>query len=308
MIDITLLGTGGTVPLPERWLTSLLVRWNGHELLIDCGEGTQIAMHAEGLSCRHIDTILLTHFHADHTAGLPGLLLSMAKADRTEPITIIGPKGLEEVLKGVYLVARYVPFEIRYIEIEDHEMKFDVNDLHITAFKVKHSVPCYGYEMELNRQRKFDKEKAVRNQVPMKFWGRLQKGETVKADGHNYTPDQVLGESRKGLRFTYSTDTRPVDAIVQHSMHADLLITEGMYGDPEKEEKAKLNRHMTMQEAASLAARADVKELWLTHYSPSMENPQIYKENIQAIFSNTVISKDGQHTELSFTDEEKKNV
>ena len=265
-------------------------------------------MHAEGLSCRHIDTILLTHFHADHTAGLPGLLLSMAKADRTEPITIIGPKGLEEVLKGVYLVARYVPFEIQYIEISDNEAEFDVSDLHVTAFKVKHSVPCYGYEMELHRQRKFDRKKAESNLIPMKLWGRLQKGETVELEGKTYTPDMVLGEERRGLRFTYSTDTRPVDAIVQHAQNADLLITEGMYGDPEKEEKAKLNRHMTMQEAASLAARANVKEMWLTHYSPSMENPQIYKEEVQAIFANTVISRDGQHTELSFSDEEKKDA
>ena len=116
MIDICLLGTGGTVPLPNRFLTSLLVRWNGHEILVDCGEGTQIALNAKTLSCRHIDAIFLTHFHADHTAGLPGLLLSMAKADRTEPITIYGPRGLEDLLKGVLLIARYVPFEIKIVE------------------------------------------------------------------------------------------------------------------------------------------------------------------------------------------------
>ncbi len=305
MIDITLLGTGGTVPLPERWLTSLLVRWEGHEMLIDCGEGTQIALHAEGLSCRHIDTILLTHFHADHTAGLPGLLLSMGKADRTEPVTIIGPEGLESVLQGVYQIARWVPFDIKYIELKKNEVSFQVEDLLVTAFGLKHSVPCYGYEMQLLRKRRFDKAKAEKNQVPMKLWGTLQKGNTVEIDGNMYTPDMVLGDARKDLKVTYATDTRPVKAITDHSIHADLLITEGMYGDMEKLEKAKLNKHMMMQEAASLAAKADVKELWLTHYSPSMPDPWHYKNEVRAIFRNTVISKDGQHTELSFDKEDK---
>lgn len=274
-------------------------------MLIDCGEGTQIALHAQGLSCRHIDTILLTHFHADHTAGLPGLLLSMGKADRTEPVTIIGPEGLESILQGVYQIARWVPFELKYIELKKNEVSFQVEDLMVTAFSLKHSVPCYGYEMQLFRKRRFDKAKAEKNQVPMKLWGTLQKGNEAELDGKTYTPDMVLGDARKGLKFTYATDTRPVKAITDHSLHADLLITEGMYGDNEKLEKAKLNKHMMMQEAAAIAAKADVKELWLTHYSPSMPDPWHYKNEVRSIFNNTVISKDGQHTELSFDKEDK---
>lgn len=303
MFDVCLLGTGGTVPLPERWLTSLLVRWEGKELLIDCGEGTQIAMHAHGFSCRHIDTILLTHYHADHTAGLPGLLLSMAKADRTEPITIIGPKGLPDILKGVYLVARYIPFEIQYMELEENEQSFEIDDLHVTAFALRHSVPCYGYAMELNRRPKFDVEKARENYVPLQAWNALQKGETVDVNDVTYTPDMVMGEARRGIKVVYATDTRPVAAITDHAKDADLLIAEGMYGDPEKLDNAKQNKHMMMSEAAAIARDADACELWFTHYSPSMYEPLIYEAQMIELFENSVVSKDGQRKDIKFRDE-----
>ena len=303
MLEACLLGTGGTVPLPARWLTSLLVRWEGKELLIDCGEGTQIAMHAHGYSCRHIDTILITHFHADHTAGLPGLLLSMAKADRTEPITIVGPKGLAEILKGVYIVARYVPFEIHYMELDQSEQSFDIDDLHITAFSLKHSVPCYGYELDLKRKPKFDVEKAKENYVPLQAWNALQKGETVELHNITYTPDMVMGGPRRGIKLVYATDTRPVPAIVEHATGADLLIAEGMYGDPEKLDNAKQNKHMMMSEAAEIAKRAAVKELWFTHYSPSMYEPLIYEAQMLGIFEHAVVSADGQKKDISFADE-----
>ena len=305
MLDICLLGTGGTVPLPERWLTSCLIRCKGRQLLIDCGEGTQITLHKQGFSVKHIDTILLTHYHADHTAGLPGLLLSMAKADRTEPVLIAGPKGLHEVMQGVFLVARFVPFEIRLMEYTEREEQFDLEDIHVTAFAVRHSVPCYSYCFDLARAPRFDTEKAKANNVPLKCWGRLQKGETVEWEGVTYTPDMVLGEARKGLRVVYSTDTRPVDAIRHHVIHADLFIGEGMYGDSEKMEKAKLNQHSMMQETAEIARDYDVKELWLTHYSPSMPFPDAYCEEVQAIFTHTVIAHDGQRKLLRFVDEAK---
>lgn len=303
MLDVCLLGTGGTVPLPERWLTSLLVRWEGRELLIDCGEGTQIAMHAHGFSCRHIDTILLTHYHADHTAGLPGLLLSMAKADRTEPVTIIGPKGLPEILKGVYLVARYIPFEIKYMELEDSEQTFDIEDLHITAFSLRHSVPCYGYTLELQRRAKFDVEKAKENYVPLQAWSTLQKGDKIEINDITYTPDMVMGDARRGIKVVYATDTRPVAAIGEHAQDADLLIAEGMYGDSEKLENAKQNKHMMMSESAEIAKQSNVRELWFTHYSPSMYEPLIYEAQIKEIFDHAVISKDGQCEDIKFKDE-----
>ena len=300
MLDVCLLGTGGTVPLPSRWLTSCLLRWNGNEVLIDCGEGTQVALHGQGFSVKHIDTILLTHFHADHTAGLPGLLLSMAKADRTEPVTIIGPRHLKDIMQGVFLIARYIPFEIRLHEITEKVEQFELEGLKVTAFGVKHSVPCYSYRFDLPRAAKFDRERAVANNVPLSCWGRLQKGQTVEMDGMTYIPDMVMGAMRKGIRVVYSTDTRPVPLIAENVQDADLYIGEGMYGDLEKLEKAKLNNHSLMQETADIAAKAGVKELWLTHYSPSVPDPMVYKDEICSIFANTVIAKDGERKDLKF--------
>ncbi|HCK87785.1 MAG TPA: ribonuclease Z [Erysipelotrichaceae bacterium] len=300
MIDLCLLGTGGTVPLPNRWLTSLLLRCEGSSLLIDCGEGTQITLHHQGYSVKQIDTILLTHFHADHTAGLPGLLLSMAKADRTDPVTIYGPKGLGDILKGVLTVARYIPFELRYREYENREEVFRVGPLEITAFAVKHSVPTFGYTIYVHRNPKFDMEKARALNLPVRMWGLLQKGQTMEYEGKIYTPDMVLGEERRGIKLTYVTDTRPTEFITEHAMGSDLMIAEGMYGDPEKQEKAEYNKHMTMQECARIAAKAGVRELWFTHYSPSMKDPHAYEDDVHSIFANAVISDDGMHKELSF--------
>lgn len=300
MLEVTLLGTGGTVPLPERWLTSCLVRWNGQSLLIDCGEGTQIALHKKGFSCKQINTILLTHYHADHIAGLPGLLLTMAKSDRTEPVTIIGPKGLHEIMQGIFILARYIPFEVKCIEIDPENPDTVISDLKITAFTVKHSVPCVGYAFNLKRARKFDRTRAEEQNIPVRFWGKLQKGMTIEEDGMIYTPDMVLGEERQGIRMVYATDTRPCMNIINAAENADLLITEGMYGDPEKLEKAKKNKHMLMQEAAETAVKANVSRLWLTHYSPSVSDPSEYEETVKEIFEGTVISKDGQSIDIAF--------
>lgn len=303
MIDVCLLGTGGTVPLPQRWLTSCLIRYQGSSILIDSGEGTQIALHKEGFSCKQIDAVLLTHYHADHTAGIPGLLLSMAKSDRTEPVWIIGPKGLKNFIDGVLKIALYIPFELNLLEYEENEFCFTMSGLEITAFRVRHSVPCWGYEINAARRPRFDAERARAQDIPVRFWNRLQKGETITDGDMTYTPEMVLGAPRKGLKLVYVTDTRPVPVIAEHAKDADLLIAEGMYGEEEKLEKAKLNRHMMMYEAAQIAKEANVKELWLTHYSPSMPHPAQYKEAVQKIFPNTVISKDGQKTDLAFTEE-----
>ena len=308
MLDVVLLGTSGTVPLPRRWLTSCFLRANGKCVLIDCGEGTQIALNSHKLSFKSINTILFTHYHADHTSGLPGLLLSMAKSDRTEPITIYGPKGLEELLDGVVKIAKYVPFQIMYKEYSNDIEDIDLGDMKIKAFKVQHSVPCYGYQVSIDRGRKFDPEKARSLDLPIKYWSLLQRGEEVEWEGNIYRPDQVLLEERKGIKFVYVTDTRPVDSILEMSKEADLLIAEGMYGDKEKEENAIKNKHMMMQEAASLAKEAMAKELWLTHYSPSVVNPNDYKEELREIFENIVISKDGQSKTINFIDKENNDV
>ena len=303
MLDLCLLGCGGMMPLPRRWLTALMTRYNGSTLLIDCGEGTQIAVREKGWSFKPIDVICFTHFHGDHISGLPGILLTMGNAERTEPLTLIGPKGLEKVVNSLRIIAPELPFELKFLEITDHEQVFELHGYKITAFRVNHNVPCYGYTLEILRQGRFSPERAKQQEIPLKYWNPLQKGQTIRDGDMVYTPDMVLGEARKGLKVTYTTDTRPTRSISQHAADSDLFICEGMYGEPDKVEKAKQYKHMTFREAAVLARDADVKELWLTHYSTSLVRPEDYMGQVTEIFPNAFPGKDGKSVELNFEEE-----
>lgn len=301
MLDVCLLGTAGMMPLPNRWLTSLLLRYNGSSLLIDCGEGTQIAMKEAGQNFKPIDVLCITHFHADHISGLPGLLLTMGNADRTEPLTIIGPKGVERVVNALRTIAPELPFDIICRELNEADEYIQMNGYEIHAFRVKHNVICYGYSIEIKRAGKFDMERA--KSIPMKFWSRLQKGETLEEDGVVYTPDMVLGPERKGLKVTYCTDSRPADAIVAAAKKSDLFICEGMYAEEDKLKKARQYKHMTFYEAAQMAAQAEVEEMWLTHFSPSLIRAEEYMPKVREIFANAHLGRDGKSVELTFREE-----
>lgn len=300
MLDLCLLGTGGMMPLPYRWLTSLMLRYNGSSLLIDCGEGTQIAIREKGWSFRPIDIICITHFHGDHISGLPGILLAMSNSDRTEPLTMIGPKGLERVVKALRVIAPELPFEIKFIELTEPQQQIRLNGYVIDAFKVNHRVTCYGYSISIERAGMFEVDKAKQNDVPMRFWSRLQKGETIESDGRVYFPELVLGPARKGLKVTYTTDTRPTDSIVRNAKDSDLFICEGMYGEKGDVNNAVKYKHMTFEEAGRLAKQAGVKELWLTHYSPALNRPEQYIEDVRQIFQNSYPGKDKKSLELNF--------
>ena len=291
------------MPLPYRWLTSLMARFNGSSILIDCGEGTQIAIKEKGWIFKPIDVVCFTHYHADHISGLPGLLLTMGNAERTEPLTLIGPKGLERVVTALRTIAPELPFEIRYMEINGPEQIFEMNGYRLRAFRVNHNVTCYGYTLEIDRKGKFQVEKAKEQQIPVQLWSRLQKGETLEAGDRIFTPDMVLGEPRKGIKLAYCTDTRPTKSITEHAAGADLFICEGMYGEPGKEAKAQEYKHMTFKEAAKLAKDAKVKELWLTHYSPSLVRPEEYMDEVRKIFPNASAGKDGRTVELDFEED-----
>lgn len=300
MLDVCLVGTGGMMPLPRRWLTALMTRYNGSSLLIDCGEGTQVAIKEKGWSFKPIDVICFTHYHGDHISGLPGLLLTMGNADRTEPLTLVGPKGLERVVNALRVIAPELPFEIKFIEITQPEQVIELNGYRITAFKVNHNVLCYGYTLEILRQGKFSAERAKEQDIPLKYWNPLQKGQTIEADGITYTPEMVLGPARKGIRLTYTTDTRPTESILRNAKESDLFICEGMYGEDDKADKARGYKHMTFREAAVLARDARVKEMWLTHYSPSLTRPEEYMDEVRRIFPEAKAGKDRMSRELAF--------
>lgn len=303
MLDVCLLGTGGMMPLPYRWLTSMMARYNGKSILIDCGEGTQIAMKEKGWSPKPIDIICFTHYHADHISGLPGMLLTMGNAERTEPLLLIGPKGLNRVVSALRVIAPELPFEIQCRELTENEETLQFDGFHIDAFRVNHNVICYGYSLVIERKGKFQLEKAKEMGIPVTCWNRLQHGETVETPEGTYTPQMVMGNARKGIKVTYCTDTRPTPAITAHSREADLLILEGMYGEPEKKAKAKEYKHMTFYEAADIAAKAQPKAMWLTHYSPSLTRPEEYMKEVKRIFPGAVAAKDGQSIELDFEEE-----
>lgn len=303
MLDICLLGTGGMMPLPYRWLTSMMARYNGTSILIDCGEGTQIAMKEKGWSPKPIDVICFTHFHADHISGLPGMLLTMGNAERTEPLLIIGPKGLEKVVGALRMIAPELPFELRFHELSQPFEQIDMGDYRIEAFRVNHNVICYGYNLIVERAGRFQVEKAKALGLPVQLWNPLQKGNVVEFEGKTYTPDMVMGSPRKGIKVTYCTDTRPTRSIEENAAHADLFICEGMYGEPDKQQKAREHKHMTFYEAANLAKAAEVSQMWLTHYSPSLPWPDQYLPQVTKIFPNAITAKDGQTIELDFEEE-----
>ena len=301
MLDICLLGSGGMMPLPYRWLTALMVRYNGSSLLIDCGEGTQIAIKEKGWSFKPIDVICFTHYHGDHISGLPGLLLTMGNAERTEPLTLIGPKGLERVVNALRVIAPELPFPIIYKEINGNEETFELADgYRLKAFRVNHGILCYGYTLELDRAGKFQLQKAMEQEIPKQYWSRLQKGEVIEDGGRVLTPDMVLGPQRKGIKLTYCTDTRPVPVIAECAKQADLFICEGMYAEKEKEAKARQYKHMTFYEAANLAKSAEARAMWLTHFSPSLTKAESYMDEVRKIFPEASLGKDGRSIELEF--------
>lgn len=301
MLDISLLGTGGMIPLHNRYLTAMLARHKGHMLLIDCGEGTQVTMRELGWGFVNLDSILFTHFHADHISGLPGMLLSLSNYGRTETLTIVGPKGIENVVNNLRVIAPELMYPIEFIELSfdgKSPTDFQLGDFHISALPLNHALPCIGYSITIPHTGKFDAERAQKQGIPLKFWSRLQNGEDVGG----FTPDMVLGAERKGIKVSYITDTRPIDTIPGFIEGSDLFICEGMYGDDVMKEKTDRFYHMVFSDAAKLAKAGEVKELWLTHYSQAFDDPEKYISSVKDIFKNSKAGKDRMTITLRFED------
>ncbi len=307
MLEFCTLGTGGTLPIPERALSSLYVRVNGRSMLIDCGEGTQVGIRRLGWGFRCLDGMLLTHYHGDHCTGIAGLLLSLEKAGRDEPFHIWGPKGLKRVVEGLCVIVPPLSFAVLLHELPPEGGDAELIGLKIHAFPVNHGgIPCFGYRMTLERGAVFNPEKAKALGVPMQEWKRLQQGETIRYGLKKISPEDVTGGKRKGITLVFSTDTRPCETLEKHCTDADLLILEGMYGTEEKMPQALKNHHMLFREAAEVARKTEPGGLLLTHFSTSMENPEEYLPAARGIFENTWAATDGLTVTMRYPEKEEK--
>jgi ribonuclease Z len=302
VIDLCLLGTGGMMPLPERWLSALLLRSQRDVVLVDCGEGTQVSWRYSHWNFRDVGTIALTHLHADHVAGIAGILFMIAHSNRTEDLTIYGPPGTHQVVQSLTIVVPRLPYTVRVIELEGGESDVLPDGLEISALKVDHRMPCLAYRFTRKRAPKFDAERARDLAIPITLWSKLQSGESVALDERTITPDQVLGPPRRGLTVGFVTDTRVTPDIPDFIRDADLLICEGTYGDPELRERADKRGHMVFDQAATIAREANARQLILTHFSPAMLDPENYLHYAQAIFPNTSLGRAHETITLSFRD------
>ena len=305
MIDLVLLGSGGNMPMPNRFLSSLFINYRGRKILIDCGEGTQVSMKMKNCGFKNIDLICITHLHGDHFNGLIGLLSTIGNSSRTQDLTIIGPHGITEHMNAVRVLVEYLPYNINVIENPHgpfslcHEY---LKDIEISTIELEHSTECLGYSFYFKRLPKFNKDKATLNNVPTILWQKLQSGKSITMNGLEYKPEMVLGDDRKGIKVSFITDTRPIFSIPEFIKDSDLFVCEAMYGDDMDISKAVKNNHMTFREAANLARLGNVKKLLLTHFSPSLESPSEYLNNATTIFENTTVGYDQLQLNLNFKD------
>ena len=306
MIDVTLLGTSSLVPLPDRAETAAQLVCGGHSILFDCGEGTQTAARKAGVSLMKTDVIALTHYHGDHIFGLPGLLQTMSMMGRTEPLTIVGPGDIEQELEHLLSLIGWLPYGLKLMTIPAEGVALNTisqgwpEGARLLPFATVHRVVSQGYVFELPRAGKFLPEKAEELGVPVNQWRFLQKGESVEIDGQTIAPEMVLGSKRKGLKVVFSGDTAACEALERAAEGADLLLCEATYGENEQGQLAMEHGHMNFAQAGELAAKAQVKQLWLMHYSQMVTDPMEYLPNAQAHFPNAECGFDGKTVTLQF--------
>lgn len=302
MIDVCLLGTCGMMPMPGRWLSCALVRCGSNLVLIDCGEGTQVPWKTAGWGFRQLGAICLTHMHADHVAGLPGVLFMVAHAGRTEPLEIYGPAGTTYVIDGLRRIAADLPFPINIHEIKNGAHFELPGGLHASCCAAAHGIPCLAYRMELRRQPAFQPEQARALGLPVQLWSKLQHGATVEYNGQTFKPEQVLGEPRRGISLAMITDTRPTEQLSAFARDVDLLICESMYDNPEDFPQARANAHMLASESAGIALKAGAHQLVLTHFSPKITDTSWAEKAARRVFPNTRAARDGMVITLDYPD------
>jgi ribonuclease Z len=307
-LEAFILGCGGMMPLPNRHLTSVLLRREGDLFLFDCGEGTQVSLRRLNLRWKKISVIFISHTHADHVTGIPGLLMLSSQVDRDDPLYIIGPPRIAEYIETSRRVLdMYINYEIIVKEVTGPGIVYKGEDFHVRAFPLRHTKPCYGYTLEEDmRPGEFHPEKAEALKIPRgKLWGRLQNGETIRTeDGREVRPDDVMGQPRMGRKFSFVTDTLSFPEISAHVTGSDLFVCEGMF-EKDLAEDAHAKKHMTAEEAAQIAASSEgVKKLALIHYSPRYTEynlKQLLKE-AQSVFPNTVLARDREVYPIEFSE------
>jgi ribonuclease Z len=306
-LEAFILGCGGMMPLPNRHLTSVLLRREGDLFLFDCGEGTQVSLRRLNLRWKKISVIFVSHTHADHVTGIPGLLMLSSQVDRDDPLYIIGPPKIAEYIESSRRVLdMYINYEIVVREITAPGVVYSGEGFHVRAFPLRHTKPCYGYAMEEDkRPGEFHVERAEALGVKRgPKWAALQSGQTVKAeDGTDVRSDQVLGPERTGRKFSFVTDTLAFREIADEVSGSDLFVCEGMF-EKALEESAREKKHMTAEQAAFIAKAAAVKKLALIHYSPrytEYELKQVIKE-AEAVFPPTVLSRDRMVFPIEYVD------
>lgn len=300
MIDLLFLGNGAMMPLPDRWLSSALVRVRDEVMLFDCGEGTQIPWRRSGWGFKRLSLICLSHWHADHVAGLPGILHAVAIAGRERPLRILGPAGTKAVVDGLRTIAPQLPYEVVVEELMDGEEREAIVGMSLRVIDGQHRIPVLLYRFDLPRGREFLPDRAARLGVPRERWADLAKGSEVQVGVDVVAYDDVHGPDRRGISFGIATDTRPVDGAADFFRGVDTLICEGTYGDDVDHDNAVRNKHMTFREAATMARDAGVGSLVLTHFSPKMARPEDWIDNARSVFEPVELTYSGWTRTLNF--------
>lgn len=306
-MEAFILGCGGMQPLPYRHLTSVLLRRDGDLFLFDGGEGTQVSLKRLNLRWKKIDAIFVSHTHADHVTGLPGILMLSSQVDRTEPLYIYGPPKIAEYIESSRKVLdMYINYPIIVKEISAPCVVHEGDGFYIRAFPLDHTKTCVGYTLEeLDRPGEFNPAKAAEFGIPCgPMWGKLQKGQCVEnSEGKLVKPEDVMGEKRSGRKFSFVTDTLYKKSIAEEVKGSDLLICEGMFED-ELLDQAKEKKHMTASQAATIARDSNSKRMWMIHYSPRYTDRDLEKllEQARKIYPETRLSKDRMHIEIPYED------
>ncbi len=301
--EVFILGTGGMMPLPQRYLTSVMLRHSGENLLFDCGEGTQISLKRLNLKWKKISALFVSHTHADHVTGIPGILMLSSQVEREKPLYIYGPPKIREYVEAnLSTLDSYINYEIVIKEIQEEGIVYRGDGFTVRSFFLRHSKPCVGYVIdEEERPGEFFPEKAVAAGVPRgPLWSRLQAGEPVSNErGEPVNPEEVMGPKRRGTKLAFVTDTQSFDGIARQVKGVDLFICEGMFTD-EFADSALSKKHLTARQAAVIAKSAGAKSLGLIHYSPRFTTRELDKLLVEAreVFPDTFLTKDRQVIEV----------